>query len=355
MTHPRKVGVLTFHRCINYGSYWQARRLVEGLRDRGLDAVLMDHRSERVDRAEWRCALSPLLPARTPRADVPAYAAKTRKFFRRFAELPLSTAFQLEEPSGAEAFDIVVVGSDEVWNLRHPWYAGASLFFGDGLKAERLVAYAASFGNHDAADRLDGFWADKLRRFSAIAVRDENSRQLVHDGLRLDPPLVLDPCLQFAAPVPEPDAAEGRSVVVYGHSFEPWFAGRLRAAADRHGLRLLSIGYRNDWADGQWLDAGPDEFAEAMAGARAVVTNFFHGCVFGLINRKPLVATASAYRRNKVIALAGTLGAAAHVVTEATPAARYAELLAEPPDQAIHARLAELRRASDAYLDHALA
>jgi hypothetical protein len=30
----RRVGVLTFHRCINYGSYWQARCLVEGLRKR---------------------------------------------------------------------------------------------------------------------------------------------------------------------------------------------------------------------------------------------------------------------------------------------------------------------------------
>ena len=39
MTSP-KVGVLTFHRSINYGSYWQARCLVEGLAKRGLDAEI---------------------------------------------------------------------------------------------------------------------------------------------------------------------------------------------------------------------------------------------------------------------------------------------------------------------------
>src|SRR5437867_7124074 len=49
----RKVGVLTFHHCINYGSYWQARCLVEGLRARGHDAVILDHRSRRADAAEW--------------------------------------------------------------------------------------------------------------------------------------------------------------------------------------------------------------------------------------------------------------------------------------------------------------
>ena len=62
---PGKIGVLTFHRCINYGSYWQARCLVEGLRAAGHDAILLDHVSERVNRAEWRCALSPHLPAPT--------------------------------------------------------------------------------------------------------------------------------------------------------------------------------------------------------------------------------------------------------------------------------------------------
>ena len=58
---PAKIGVLTFHRCINYGSYWQARCLVEGLRARGLDAVLLDHDSPRANRAEWRCAFQPML------------------------------------------------------------------------------------------------------------------------------------------------------------------------------------------------------------------------------------------------------------------------------------------------------
>ena len=37
-----RVGVLTFHRCINYGSYWQARCLVEAIAARGHDAVLLD-------------------------------------------------------------------------------------------------------------------------------------------------------------------------------------------------------------------------------------------------------------------------------------------------------------------------
>ena len=61
----KKIGVLTFHKCINYGSYWQARCLVEALRRRGHDAELLDHDCGCVRRAE--VALRP--PARAAQAD----------------------------------------------------------------------------------------------------------------------------------------------------------------------------------------------------------------------------------------------------------------------------------------------
>src|SRR6476469_4825025 len=98
MASPLKIGVLTFHRCINYGSYWQARCLVEGLRARGHDAVILDHRSRRVDDAEWKCALQPVLPARVSPRDRLSYALKMVRFFRAFSALPLSPRFALDDP-----------------------------------------------------------------------------------------------------------------------------------------------------------------------------------------------------------------------------------------------------------------
>ena len=150
------MGVLTFHKCINYGSYWQARCLAEGLRARGHDAELLDHDCRCVRRAEAHCALQPKLPRANaaPRASA-LMRAKTRRFVDAIAHLPLSRRFSLHEPETAGEYDAIVVGSDEVWNFRHPWYGSKPIFFGDGLKAERLVSYAASFGNHNAWDGID--------------------------------------------------------------------------------------------------------------------------------------------------------------------------------------------------------
>ena len=347
-----RIGVLTFHRCFNYGSYWQARCLVEGVRARGIHAVLLDHHSARVQHAELKCALQPLLPQRSTAADRRRYVAKTRKFFEAFEQLPLSQPFPLEAPEQTPDCDLILVGSDEVWNLRHPWYAGFRAFYGDGLRASRVASYAASFGNYPGDQKLEPEWAERLRRFSAISVRDENSRGLVRGAVGADPTMVLDPCLQFP---PASSAADtGDYVAVYGHGFPDWFKHRVREAADRHGLRLISVGYRSDWADDSWIDAGPHEFASFIAGSRAVATNFFHGCVFSLLNDKPFVCALSDYRSNKVRDLTNLLGAERHLVREDTGAGHYDALLTEPTAAAVGERIGALRAQSTAYLDSVL-
>ncbi|MCA1408773.1 polysaccharide pyruvyl transferase family protein [Ensifer sp. IC3342] len=351
-----KLGVLTFHSCINYGSFWQARCLVQGLRSLGAKPVVLDHRSDRVSRAEWRCALQPLRPARTARPDISLYASKIRKFLSAFASFPLSAAFALDEPFTPEDCDLVIVGSDEVWNLRHPWYGGVPLFYGEGLSAKRLVSYAATFGSHPAANGLESYWADKLQRFHAISVRDDNSRTIIERALGREAALVLDPCLQFPETITTGRNVfdPGTYIAIYGHSFPSWFQQEARRWAASRSLRLVSIGYRNEWADEQWLDGGPYEFAGFIAEAEAVVTNFFHGCVFALVNAKPFACALSDYRSNKIRDLAHLVGAQRHVVSQRTPQAGYEAILGDVPEPAIAHRLAELRRQSRNYLTDVL-
>ncbi|ASY66052.1 hypothetical protein SJ05684_b50700 (plasmid) [Sinorhizobium sojae CCBAU 05684] len=350
------MGVLTFHRCINYGSFWQARCLVDGLRLLGADPVILDHRSARIRRAEWRCAFQPLLPVRSSRADFPLYAAKIRKFAEAIAACPLSGPFEIDDPAEIEPFDLVLVGSDEVWNLSHPWYGGRPIFYGDGVQARRLVSYAATFGNLPAAQGLEFYWADKLQKFDGISVRDANSRAIIEKDLKRRATLVLDPCLQFPAslaPSREPRAGSPY-LAVYGHSFPDWFQAGVRRWAASYSLTLISIGYRNDWADKQWLDAGPYDFAGFIARAAAVATNFFHGCVFSLLHAKPFVCTLSDYRSNKIGDLTRTVGAEGHLVSEETAQATYEVMLGSPLDAAIERRIAQLRLQSGTYLANVL-
>ena len=347
------IGVLTFHASINYGSYWQARCLVEGLRARGHDAVLLDHRSPAVLSRELRNAFQPELPVRTPRRHHPALGRKVRAFADAVSALPLSLPFPLDRPGEAQDYDAIVVGSDEVWNFAHPWYGGQPIFFGAGLRTRRLISYAASAGAYDASQGLDPYWADRLRAFDAVSVRDQNSRALVASALSRDPALVLDPCLQFPESLPAA-APTGDYALLYGHGLPDWFAAATRRWADRAGTRLVSIGYPHALADEDASDAGPIEFARLMSGARAVATSFFHGTVFALHYGKPFVAAASPYRRFKLEGLTTQLSAERHLIDERTGNRTIARLLERPLEPSIHARIAEGRARSSEFLDQAL-
>lgn len=352
---PSKIGVLTFHNCINYGSYWQARCLIEGLRSLGYDAELLDHHCDRALRAEIRCAFQPMLPERSSRGEIRAYSEKIRSFVEAISALPLSDRFSLYQPEAAAGYDAILIGSDEVWNLAHPWYGAKPIFYGVGFNAPRLVSYAASFGSYSCHWGIDQHWAGQLKRFDSLSVRDENSYWLVHGSTGRQPKLVLDPCLQFpeAAQI---EAGSGRRpyALVYGHGFPEWLTLSVRRWAGLTGLRLLSVGYRNDFADEQLLAASPVEFARLVAGSRAVVTNFFHGCVFALLNDKPFVTAPSAYRLNKVRDLARALHVSERIVDASTTGREFDRLMATSPQPHVTARIAELRQQSNEYLCAAL-
>ena len=128
-----------------------------------------------------------------------------------------------------------------------------------------------------------------------------------------------------------------------------------RSWSEARGIRLLSLGYRTSWADEQRIEAGPGEFAGLMAGASAVVTNFFHGCFFALLNGKPLATAPSDYRFNKVRDLAAKLDLRHRIVGADTSQESFNALLDTPIEAATHALIRDYRRRSQDYLDAALA
>ncbi|QRR00288.1 polysaccharide pyruvyl transferase family protein [Dyadobacter sandarakinus] len=350
-----KAGILTFHRCINYGSYWQARCLTEGIQLRGHEATLIDHDSRRVNLSEWKCAFRPVLPTHVPESDYPIYREKIEKFFKEFDKLPLSPRFDLDQPQTMDYYDVVIVGSDEVWNLHHPWYGGHPFFYGDGIRADHLISYAASYGNYPAASGIDAHWAEKLKNFDHISVRDENSQEIVRNALGIEPVIVLDPCLQFEVhPDDRQDPYQKPYLAVYGHNFTTDYIEKVTNYARRKNLPLISIGYRNDWADEQWMTADPHDFAHFIARAEAVATNFFHGCVFALRNERPFAAEVTSYRSLKVQGLLKTVGASQHLVWEDTGQDVVDTIFSQPLDPAVTRNITAIRKTSDAYLDQAL-
>jgi hypothetical protein len=349
----KRVGILTFHRCINYGAYWQVRSLTDYFRSEGHDVQVLDYRSKRYFSKELQHALRPFRPA--PKTDVFRFLLKTVKFIRAQQRMDRTPMFSLHSPPNFSDYDLVVVGSDEVWNLRHPWLGGVPLFFGERLAPKQLVSYAASFGNHDSAAGLTPEWISRLRRFDQISVRDSNSFELIDRHLGQTPALVLDPCLLHSSAEVGPAHPAARPyVLVYGNRYCPEFIKATRDWATRQNLRIVSVGYRNEWTDESLISAGPHDFVRLYREASAVATTYFHGCVFALKHRRPFVAQLSDYRANKVRGLLTLLGASHRIFDPANPE-NVAALLSTPVERTVTETIDRIRSASSAFLNKCLA
>jgi hypothetical protein len=219
-----------------------------------------------------------------------------------------------------------------------------------------LISYAASFGNYDASLGLETTWVEKLQNFSSISVRDENSRTIIRHTIGIEPDLVLDPCLQFPieAEKRELDHLNRPYIAVYGHNFSHPFAQGVKKYAREKKLPLISIGYRNDWADEQWLTADPHDFAHFMVQSEAVATNFFHGCVFALSNAKSFACEKSFYRSNKIQGLMNKLDGEKHLISEDASSNIYHERLGAALDPHILQKIDHFREMSTLFLDRAL-
>lgn len=99
-------------------------------------------------------------------------------------------------------YDVVVIGSDEVFNCtQKTWFGFSSQLFGKGLNASRIITYAASFGA-TTIDKLQlvgkkEIVSSLLHDLDAISVRDENSMKVIEELTGRTPWLHVDPVLMF--------------------------------------------------------------------------------------------------------------------------------------------------------------
>jgi exopolysaccharide biosynthesis predicted pyruvyltransferase EpsI len=116
----------------------------------------------------------------------------------------------------------------------------------------------------------------------------------------------------------------------------------------------VSIGYRNDWADEQHITADPLEFVSLIVRSKVVITNFFHGCIFSLLNHKSFVCETSIYRSTKIQDLMRSLQAENHLLDSIQSDDQFEELLMKPAEEKVYDTINRLRRDSEQWLDQAL-
>lgn len=293
-----KIGILSMQRIINYGSFLQAFSLKSMLESIGHTVEFVDYHpggtlapvSGKL-RKIWNIL----------KLDAPfSHRIQYLNFKRQFAEKYHPSLGLTKEPNYAPRLDILIIGSDEVFNCTqsNPNVGYSPELFGAGIPADKVITYAASFGN-TTLDKLDRYEktseiSSLLNKMDAISVRDENSWDIVRSLTGRTPAIHPDPVLAYEyidkCGLPRIDADEDYLLLyAYPGRINDVEIEWIRDYAAKKGLKIYAAGGVQRHAD-RFLDCSPFEMLSYFSNAREVITDTFHGTIFSVITHRPFVS-----------------------------------------------------------------
>ncbi len=272
-----KVGILTFHLGPNHGGYLQAYCLHEFITSLGHDVEFINYKNEGHHKSEIFRPWIYRRPFKLYQAWI-----KEKVFQKAYKTLKKSEFTTDKSKVNWNQYDVIVVGSDVVWDYNMSRLGNDSVYFGDfGLEFKgKLVSYAASCGTVDINKEIPEYVTKGLSNFDHFGVRDVTTQTIVERSIGIVPQLVVDPTWLFIEPNTEKEKIP--ILLVYAYDVPEAFSVKIRAYAKKHQLKIVAIGYYHGWADVNEMRMSPLEWASVMRKATAVVSGTFHGTLYAI-------------------------------------------------------------------------
>lgn len=292
-----KIGIVTFHRAINYGAVLQAYALQESIRNLGHEAQIVDYRSAHIEApysvvARLKNAKSLKYLVYLMLHEIKPMILK-KKAIQCFVKqyLKLSDEFTTENISDASnIFDKFFTGSDQVWNYRLTQNDDV-YFLGFVKDNQKKYSYSASIGLNSIPQELKPRYHELLTSFEAISVREPSAKSLIQEIVP-DKEIVVsaDPTILLTAQEwknrLQIQSQPGKKYVLI---YELISSDTLVDAAIKDAelndyvvLRMCSTKMPKKCNVRNVYGATPKEFISLIANAQCVYTNSFHGTVFAL-------------------------------------------------------------------------
>ena len=322
-----KIGILTFHRAINYGAFLQAFALKHYLES-------LDHQVEMVDYwPEGHADVYRLLPHAWKQRSLfgkfkglvslffrYGRAKKRRDGMRRLVSLYFglkdTPRYVTPESLRYASYDCIVYGSDQIWwKSTIPNYLGFDpVYWGEYIPASvKPRAYAPSMGIIDLP-REDKEWIKGwLGNFDALSVRESSLYDAIHNLTNKEISVVLDPVFLLSKEVWSKYCYPiKRSKYILYYNLLPSKEGDtlVKQLKLKWGYEVVEITGSIDIKKigvryVQTADAF--DFISLIKNAEFVVTSSFHGTAFSIIFERQFYAVGFGNRVGRVESLLAQL------------------------------------------------
>lgn len=193
-------------------------------------------------------------------------------------------------------YDVIVCGSDQIWN---PSFNRPSFFLDFVPDSIGKVIYAASIGRDELTGYEKKAYEKYLKPLQWISVRESGAKALLEPitadrsiKLVLDPTLLLEP-VHWRKLAGEGRLVREKYVFCYFLGMDEEKKGAAMEFASDHGLKVISIPYLHgryesldDGFSEEEFDIGPVEFLNLIQNADFVLTDSFHASLFSILFQK---------------------------------------------------------------------
>ena len=309
----KKIGILTFHRSINYGAYMQCVAL-----SRFISVMFPDYKVEVIDYESKKMhdiyvpkfALGYIKHPRVYFLTKKKYAA----FLDALKYLPLSDKYFCFDgmDEGLEKYindnyDAVIIGSDAVWNWVKRGFPNFYLGgFGEKVKKFGYAASAYGMELDYVGEKETEYFGKALKEFSFIGYRDEYTKNLVktvcpdaEPVFTCDPTLFLD--MDYVLHLMGHSRKSFKDYIFekYNLPKDKIIIGAMetsneviREVKKRYADKCYVVCVYNylSTADKFIADLNPLEWSQIFSLFDITITNYFHGTLLSLKNNTPIIS-----------------------------------------------------------------
>ena len=291
-----KLGIITFHRAINYGAALQSFALQKALNEMGYDAEVLDYACEYLENhyKKFYNSSGTIKGAISAIIYYPIRSARIRKF-REFREHYLKTSkkkniSRSELSRLSEEYDYIITGSDQVWNPEQT--ECDTTYFLDFVDPMKKVSYAASLGTDNPTEMQQRILKTYIQGYEKVSVREKESADYLERLLGIKVHLVVDPVFLLEANdwrrlIANKPLVNKPYIFVYCLHEKTcyYYAEHL---ADKTGKKIVSIpdSIKTKCSGKKDFKAGVLDFLNYIYYADYVITDSFHATAFSIIFEK---------------------------------------------------------------------
>jgi hypothetical protein len=295
-----KIGILTFHRSINYGAFLQSYALSKFIKqqDSLFDVEIIDFQYKK----SYNHYLRDIFISTDYFGQYRNYM-RYKSFKDILSALPLSEKFIENEVKDVcsyinSRYDMVITGSDAVFGKRKL----PNIFWLNGINVKHKASYAASAHGRDfdlISEEQIKLISSSIESFEYLGVRDYETEKMLLSANKekevfrnCDPSIFLDindfdknlineRKIDFSVP------KHKKVIGVMLH--DNYINKKIKKKYGKTHF-IVSLYRHNPYADIYLYDLNPFEWAKIFSKFDLLVTKYFHGSIFCLKNSVPVIA-----------------------------------------------------------------